>query len=91
VNTEALVQPELLGASNSEQRQKPLVALDAANAYGGTPTPTAIEVAHYAIEQMEFAKHPSVVLITDGVPTYGAGCVGDGTTLPANDTAENRL
>jgi hypothetical protein len=87
VNTDALVAPQRM---NSAQRQALMDSLDQVNAndaeavFGGTPTYTAYTVGLEALQASELTGNKYVVLLTDGEPTYGVGCVGDGTAREEN-------
>jgi hypothetical protein len=53
-------------------------AVDAAVANGGTPTFDAYAYAVQTLQASTLMGDKYIVLITDGIPTYGEGCVGDG-------------
>jgi hypothetical protein len=70
----------ILGSTASPQRAALAGALDGVQAAGNTPT---WEAYYYAVTQMQIARQtfegqPYVVLMTDGIPTYGQSCVGSG-------------
>jgi hypothetical protein len=85
VNVDALVPPALM---NNRQRQAltdSLTAVDENDAVvGGTPTYTAYTVGLAAVQESDLPGNKYVVLMTDGEPTYGVGCVGNGTTMGDN-------
>ena len=69
---------------DAEQRALLSASLDAVYVQGGTPTHTAFQVGLDALTQSALPGNKYMVLITDGEPTYGVGCVGNGTTLATN-------
>jgi hypothetical protein len=72
------VELELLGPSDSEQRQALREALDRTEPNGGTPTHMAYL---HALELVRAANLPGqryVLIITDGTPTFGLACSGTG-------------
>jgi hypothetical protein len=76
-----------LDGNNSSQRQTIQRAFQGQEPEGGTPTHDAYE---YALSDM--AASPAIgsrflVLITDGIPTYSLGCVGDGRSNNPVDSA----
>jgi hypothetical protein len=67
-----------LDQGGSQQRQRITRAFQRQSPAGGTPTHDAYE---YAVSDMGASQAIGarfVVLITDGIPTYSLGCVGDG-------------
>jgi hypothetical protein len=73
-----------MGDPGSDHRLALDASLDSVEVSGKTPTCVAYTVG---LEALQSATHPGneyLVLLTDGEPTYGVGCVGDGTTLPSN-------
>jgi hypothetical protein len=81
VNTDAMVAP---ASMDDVQRWLLPQSFDTLDVYGGRPTQVAYSVAVEALRNSYTPGNNYIVLITDGEPTYGAGCVGDGT-----ETAEN--
>jgi hypothetical protein len=81
VNASALVAPDVM---DDDQRARLSASLDRVYVQGGTPTHTAYQVGLDALTQTSLPGNKYMVLITDGEPTYGAGCVGNGTTLASN-------
>jgi hypothetical protein len=79
-STSNAVAIDTLGPMSSTQRAALTGALDGVQANGNTPT---WEAYTEAVKRMEaamqtFEGQPYVVLMTDGIPTYGEGCVGSG-------------
>jgi hypothetical protein len=75
-----------LGAAGSAQRTALADAINAISPNGNTPT---YEAYAYAVGQMQqatsFTGQKYMVLMTDGVPTFGQGCVGNGTENVGNN------
>lgn len=84
VNTAALVDPQPMSDAHRATLQN--VLMNAVVVQGGTPTHSAYTVGLEALVASEAQLGPNLfmVLITDGEPTYGVGCVGNGTILPSN-------
>ncbi len=57
-----------------------LDALGAQPTLGATPTHDAYEYAISLLSERSDLRSKVAVLVTDGAPTYAAGCVGDGVT-----------
>lgn len=76
---------DLLEDADSTQRMTLKDALDAISPNGNTPT---FEAYAFGVTQMQavegFEGRKFMVLMTDGVPTFGAGCVGNGTESANN-------
>jgi hypothetical protein len=83
VNTGALVDPQLMTDDHRAMLQQSLLNVVVK---GGTPTHTAYTVGVQALEAagQRLPGNKYMLLITDGEPTYGVGCVGNGTTLASN-------
>jgi hypothetical protein len=83
VNTGALVAPQRMTDAHRATLQDSLMNVVVK---GGTPTHSAYAVGLEALVASEARLGPGLflVLITDGEPTYGVGCVGNGTTLASN-------
>ena len=81
VNTDAMVPPKLM---RSSQREALTDSLDNVIVLGGTPTYTAYTVGLQALQESDLVGNKYMVLLTDGEPTYGVGCVGNGTLLESN-------
>lgn len=81
IESGAMVAPGLL-----DDNQKGLLqgALNNVIVAGGTPTHSAYTVGLQSLEATDLPGNKYMLLITDGEPTYGTGCVGNGTTLAAN-------
>ncbi len=84
-NSSGAVPVDTLGPSGSEQRQAITAALDAVQPDGNTPTFIAYNWAlenglRQAPDSLQGNRY--MLLITDGVPTFGEGCVGDGDEEP---------
>ncbi|MBN1610899.1 MAG: VWA domain-containing protein [Polyangiaceae bacterium] len=85
VNVDALVPPELMKNKQRQALTDSLTAVDDREAVlGGTPTYTAYTVGLAAVQESDLPGNKYVVLMTDGEPTYGVGCVGNGTTMADN-------
>ena len=83
VNTGALVDPQLMSDAHRELLQNSLLNV---LVNGGTPTHTAYTVGVQALVNagQRLPGNKYMLLITDGEPTYGVDCVGDGTTREVN-------
>jgi hypothetical protein len=83
VNTAAVVDPQTM---SDEHRERLLDALTNIQVGGGRPTSTAYSVGVQALQAVaeQLPGDATVVVVTAGEPSYGTGCVGDGTTLPSN-------
>lgn len=70
---------DLMGASGSAHRTELTNGLNGIQPNGNTPT---YEAYYYAVTQMleanQFEGQKYMVLLTDGVPTFGKGCTGTG-------------
>jgi hypothetical protein len=85
VATDELIPVDVLGSAGSTQRDTIQQALQRVNVTGGTPT---YDAYGYALQELEATTLPGnkfMLLITDGLPTYGPECVGDGTAESATD------
>lgn len=67
-----------LAGNNSQQRQRISRAFQGQSPEGGTPTHDAYEYALSDMSGTRAVGERFIVLITDGIPTYSLGCVGDG-------------
>lgn len=80
---------------SEEQRVDLLDAVESQPTLGATPTYDAYEYAVSLLSSQAFGRARSLVLVTDGAPTYSAGCVGDGVTpvdsSPLADAARRAL
>jgi hypothetical protein len=85
VDTDARVPIIVLGAASSANRATIARSLAAAQPIGSTPTHDAYLVALDAIRATPFAGNRSMVLITDGQPTFLSGCRGSGATADPVD------
>jgi hypothetical protein len=65
---------------SEEHRVDLLDAVESQPTLGATPTYDAYEYAVSLLSSQAFGRARSLVLLTDGAPTYSAGCVGDGVT-----------
>jgi hypothetical protein len=78
VNTDELLPIDVLGAAGSDHRAAIERSLGRVTVIGGTPT---YEAYTYALEELRGTGLPGnryMLLITDGQPTYGVGCIGNG-------------
>jgi hypothetical protein len=86
-DSEADVAIESLGGDTSRQRTQIREAFASKGPRGSTPTHDAYR---YALDQLAASTRPgvrSLVLITDGIPTYALGCEGSGNQAdPADPT-----
>jgi hypothetical protein len=87
VNVDALIEASALGAADSAHRRRLKASLDALTPSGGTPTHDAFEVARAALEAVDLGGDRFLLLLTDGQPTFSAGCRGNGV---AQRTADPR-
>lgn len=78
INLEAMVPPAPLGPSGSMHRKNIELALEQVNPAGGTPTHDAIDLAISRLDDVEPEGERSLLLITDGQPTFLSGCRGSG-------------
>jgi hypothetical protein len=86
VQTDEMIPIDLLGAPGSAHRTRVTSSLDNVNGpQGGTPTDDAFRTARPPIETTTLPGQRFVVLITDGQPTFLAGCVGTGNVSDAVD------
>jgi hypothetical protein len=86
VDANAMIPIELLGAPGSPHRTRLTSSLDSVNGpQGGTPTDDAVRTARPPIETTTLPGSRFLVLITDGQPTFLAGCVGTGNVSDAVD------
>jgi hypothetical protein len=80
---------------SEEQRVDLLDAVESQPTLGATPTYDAYEYAVSLLSSQAFGRARALVLLTDGAPTYSAGCVGDGVTpvdsSPLADAARRAL
>lgn len=76
-----------LAGNNSQQRQRISRAFQNQRPSGGTPTHDAYEYAVSDMSDSRAVGERFVVLITDGIPTYSFGCVGDGQADNPVDSA----
>jgi len=81
VNTGAMVEPAVLDVGHRDRLE---ASLDSVVVAGGTPTHSAYQVGLEALKKVRLPGNKYMLLITDGEPTYGVGCVGNGTTLKSN-------
>jgi hypothetical protein len=83
VNTGALVDPQPMEGTHKAMLQNSLLNVVVA---GGTPTHSAYTVGLQSLEAagQRLPGNRYMLLITDGEPTYGVGCVGDGTVRLSN-------
>lgn len=83
VGTDALIGPELM---SDEQRARLKGSLADVTLAGGSPTVAGYAVGLEALKAAgaDLPVNRYVVLITDGEPTYGQGCVGDGTRVTSS-------
>jgi Mg-chelatase subunit ChlD len=79
VNLDKSLPLKTLGEVDSPQRLAFDESLDAVNPAGGTPTHDAYALALDALLEAEVQNERSLVLITDGQPTFVEGCAGSGT------------
>jgi hypothetical protein len=87
VNVDERIDAAPLGPRNSVHRQRLWAALDAVVLRGGTPTHDAYASAAAALDETELPGERLMLLITDGQPTFSAGCRGNGS---AQRTADPR-
>jgi hypothetical protein len=86
VDANAMIPIDLLGPPGSAHRTRVTNSLDNVNGpQGGTPTDDAFRTARPPIETTTLPGPRFVVLITDGQPTFLAGCVGTGNVDDAVD------
>jgi hypothetical protein len=86
VRTDAMIPIDLLGAPGSAHRMRLTSSLDNINGpRGGTPTDDAFGTARPPIETTTLPGPRFLVVITDGQPTFLAGCVGTGNVRDAVD------
>jgi hypothetical protein len=76
-----------LGGNGSQQRQRIQRAFQRQQPEGGTPTHDAYEYALSDMSGSQAVGERFVVVITDGIPTFSLGCVGDGRADNAVDPA----
>lgn len=74
-----------LGPAQSNARFDFEASLDAVNPAGGTPTHDAIKLALERLAESTAPGPRFLLLITDGQPTFSAGCVGSGNMLEPVD------
>lgn len=75
-----------LAGNGSQQRQRITRAFQRQSPEGGTPTHDAYEYALSDMSGSAASGERFIVLITDGIPTYSLGCVGDGQADNAVDS-----
>lgn len=75
-----------LDGNGSQQRQRIARAFQGQSPEGGTPTHDAYEYALSDMSGSQVTGERFIVLITDGIPTYSLGCVGDGRPDDAVDS-----
>jgi hypothetical protein len=75
-----------LGAEGSPHRQALARALASAHVEvrAGSPTHDAYRLALAPLQQLASAANQSILLITDGQPTYSLGCRGSGLRQPVD-------
>jgi hypothetical protein len=78
IRRETAVSIAELAGNNSQQRQRIARAFQRQSPEGGTPTHDAYEYALSDVSATAAVGERFIVLITDGIPTYSLGCVGDG-------------
>lgn len=69
-----------LASLSDAHRADLLDALGAQPTLGATPTHDAYDYAISLLSERSDLRSKVAVLVTDGAPTYAAGCVGDGVT-----------
>lgn len=79
VNLDAIVMPELRTESH---RARLLDSLDRVEVGGASPTPSAYRAAFDVLKSTQLPGDKYLVLVTDGEPTLGAGCIGTGHENP---------
>lgn len=87
IRRESAVQIAELARDGSQQRQRITRAFQQQQPEGGTPTHDAFE---YAVSDMSGSAaigERFMVLITDGIPTFSLGCVGNGQNDDPVDSA----
>jgi hypothetical protein len=86
VDTSGMVPIDLLGGPGAPHRTQVENSLDSVNGpQGGTPTDDAYRTAIDPIKTTALPGSKYLVLITDGQPTFLAGCVGTGNVVDAVD------
>jgi hypothetical protein len=86
IDRETAVAIAELGDNGSQQRQRIQRAFQR-NPEGGTPTHDAYQYALSDMSTSQAIGSRFLVLITDGIPTYSLGCVGDGRSNNPVDSA----
>ena len=86
VNQGGLVPLDLLGPPGAAHRTQVMSSLDNVNGpQGGTPTDDAYKTAIDPVKNTTLPGNKFLVLITDGQPTFLAGCIGTGNVTDAVD------
>lgn len=76
------------GPLDAAQRDVCRAALASTEVDGGTPTMDAYAYAEQEVAPLRGAGPTALVLVTDGLPSYGLGCTGDGAAGELVDWAQ---